>query len=130
MPTGLTPTIAQISATTGSEPDGTPAVPMPPRMHTTITMNCWPMPSSTPKNWARKITVTPSNNAVPFWLAVAPTVNTKRDTLRGKPIWSATRSAVGRVALDEAVENAISVASWISRKKPSGERPASFTATP
>ncbi len=130
MPTGSTPTIAQISATTGSEPDGTPAVPMPPRMHTSITMNCCAMLSSTPKNWARKITVMPSNSAVPFWLAVAPTVSTKRDTLLGRPISSATRSAVGKVALLEAVENAITVASRVARKNASGERPANFTASP
>ena len=30
-------------------------------------------------------TVMPSNSAVPFWLAVAPTVSTKRDTERGNP---------------------------------------------
>ena len=122
MPSGGTPTIAQISATTGSEPDGTPAVPMPPRMHTSMTVSCWPSERSTPKNWARKITVTPSNSAVPFWLAVAPTVSTKRDTVRGRPSFSsATRSAVGRVALDEAVENAITIASWMPRKKATGE---------
>ncbi|MNN90785.1 hypothetical protein D3C81_2088000 [compost metagenome] len=63
-------------------------------------------------------------------MAVAPTVSTKRDTLCGKPIWSATRSAVGKVALDEAVENAIKVASCVCRKNCSGERPASFTAMP
>src|SRR5690606_9933391 len=107
MPSGGTPTIAQISATTGSEPEGTPAVPMPPRMQTSITITCWPIVSSTPKNWARKITVTPSNSAVPFWLAVAPMVSTKRDTRRGRPnSSSATRSAVGRVALLDAVEKA------------------------
>ena len=99
-------------------------------MQTAITMICWPMLRSTPKNWARKITVTPSNSAVPFWLAVAPTVSTKRDTRCGRPIWSATRSAVGRVALLEAVENAITVASWVSRKNDSGERPDSHTAVP
>ncbi|PUE93939.1 hypothetical protein C7T79_12420 [Xanthomonas oryzae pv. oryzicola] len=111
MPTGFTPTIAQISATTGSEPDGTPAVPIPPRMQTSITTTCCPRLRSTLKNCARKITVTPSNSAVPFWLAVAPTVSTKRDTRGGRPISSATRRAVGRVALLEAVENAITVAS-------------------
>ena len=69
----------RISATTGSEPAGTPAVPMPPRMQTSITVTCWPSVRSMPKNWARKRTVTPSNIAVPFWLAVAPMVSTKRD---------------------------------------------------
>ena len=74
-----------------------------------------------PKNWARKMTVTPSNIAVPFWLAVAPMVRTKRDTRRGSlSCSSATFSEVGRVALDEAVEKAIRLASWVSRKKAIG----------
>ena len=37
---GGTPTIPNMSAITGSDPAGTPAVPMPPRMHTSITVNC------------------------------------------------------------------------------------------
>src|SRR5690606_1319679 len=107
MPSGGTPTIAQSSATTGSEPAGTPAVPMPPRMQTSITMNCWPRVRSTPKNCARKITVTPSNSAVPYWLAVAPMVSTKRETFDGRcSSSSATFSAVGSVALLDAVEKA------------------------
>jgi len=38
MPSGGTPTMPRISATTGSEPAGTPAVPMPPstQIETTI----------------------------------------------------------------------------------------------
>jgi hypothetical protein len=35
-------------------------------MQTSITISCWPRLSSMPKNWARKMTVTPSNIAVPF----------------------------------------------------------------
>ena len=71
------------------------------------------------------MTVTPSNIAVPFWLAVAPMVSTKRETRRGSLSFSsATRSAVGRVALDEAVEKAIRLASCVSRKKAIGFLPA------
>src|SRR3546814_5945392 len=82
--------------------------------------------NSTPKNWARKRTVTPSNIAVPFWFAVAPMVRTKRATLRGSfNSVSATRSEVGSVAFDDAVENAITDASCVSRKKALGDRRAS-----
>ena len=117
IPSGGTPTMPRISAITGSEPAGTPAVPMPPRMHISSTTTCWPRLSSTPKNWARKSTVTPSKMAVPFWLAVAPMVRTKRETRDGSSSCSsATRIAVGRVALDEAVEKAITIASWLPRK--------------
>lgn len=71
IPSGGTPTMSQIRATTGKEPAGTPAVPIPPRMHTNITVNCCASVSSMPKNRARISTVTPSNKAVPFWLALA-----------------------------------------------------------
>jgi len=57
--------VAQIIAITGSEPDGIPAVPMPPRMHRIRTMICCPNPKCRPNTWARNSTVTPSNNAVP-----------------------------------------------------------------
>src|SRR5688572_7392924 len=118
---GWIPTIARISAMTGSDPAGMPAVPIPPRMQTSITISCWPRVRSMPKNWARKITVTPSNIAVPFWFAVAPMVSTKRDTRRGSfSRSSATLSEVGSVALDEAVEKAIRLASCVSRKKAIG----------
>ena len=61
---------------------------------------------------------------MPFWLAVAPTVSTKRDTLRGRCSFSsATCSAIGRVALLEAVENAITIASCEPRKNFSGDQP-------
>ncbi len=58
--------------------------------------------------------MTPSKSAVPFWLAVEPSVNTKRLTCDGSfSFSSATRSAVGRVAFDEAVEKAVIIASWM-----------------
>ena len=108
----------------------TPAVPMPPRMHTSITMTCCQRVRSTPKNWARNNTVTPSNSAVPFWLAVAPTVSTKREIRLGRrSSSSATRSAVGRVALLDAVENAIRLASCVSRKNAIGDLPTIFRAS-
>ena len=90
----------RISATTGSEPAGTPAVPIPPRMQTSSTITCCHRVSSTPKNWARNSTVTPSNIAVPFWLAVAPMVSTKRETRRRQLqllLGDAQRGRQGRV---------------------------------
>jgi len=48
IPSGGTPTIPSISATTGSEPAGTPAVPMPPRTQIETTIICRANPSSTP----------------------------------------------------------------------------------
>jgi len=48
MPSGGTPTMPRISATTGSEPAGTPAVPMPPNTHIPTTINWRAKPSSTP----------------------------------------------------------------------------------
>ena len=51
--------------------------------------------------------MTPSNRAVPFWFAVAPTVSTKREIRRGSfSFSSAALMAIGRVALDYAVEKA------------------------
>ena len=73
------------------------------------------------KNWARKSTVTPSNRAVPFWLAVAPTVRTKRLILRGRrSSVSAARRETGRVALDDAVEKATSIGSRMLLKNWTG----------
>ena len=51
--------------------------------------------------------MTPSNSAVPFWLADAPTVSTKREMRGGIfKIVSAQDSATGSVAFDDAVVNA------------------------
>src|SRR6187397_749248 len=82
-PSSGTPTPARISAITDSEPPGTPAVPTPARMPTSITNSWSARLRSTPKNCARNSTVTPSNIAVPFWLAVAPMVSTKREIFGG-----------------------------------------------
>ena len=130
MPSGGTFTITRIMATTGREPAGTPAVPTPPRIQTSITTTCWVIVRSTPKNWARNSTVTPSNRAVPFWLAVAPTVRTKRAILRGSfSCSSAAFNDTGREALDEAVEKATTIGSRTPLKKAMGERPASSQIT-
>ena len=43
-----TPTMPRIIATTGIEPAGTPAVPMPPRTQIDTTRICWERASSTP----------------------------------------------------------------------------------
>ena len=62
--------------------------------------------------------MTPSNSAVPFWFAVDPSVSTKRLTCGGRcSSCSATQSAVGSVALLDAVENAVTVAARVARKK-------------
>ena len=54
--------------------------------------------------------MTPSNSAVPFWFAVEPMVRTKRLTCGGRCRFSsATCSAVGSVALLDAVENAVTI---------------------
>ena len=72
---------------------------------------------STPASWARNNTVTPSYRAVPFWFAVAPTVSTKVLISRGTPRFSSdTRSAVGSVAFDDEVENAVSITVRMRRK--------------
>ncbi len=63
---------------------------------------------------------------MPFWFAVEPTVSTKRLTWGGSPSSrSATTSAVGRVALLEAVENAVSMAVRMPRKNLIGLMPPS-----
>lgn len=125
MPSGGMPNIARIIAITGKDPPGTPAAPTLPRMHSTSTSNCCSRVSSTPKNCARKSTVTPSNSAVPFMLAVAPRVHTKRATWRGAPRRSsAAFRVVGRVALLDEVENAVSMTGWTCRKNHSGDTPA------
>ncbi len=49
---------------------------------------------------------------MPFWLAVEPTVSTKRPISAGIPSFSLeTRNAVGNVAFDDDVPNAVRIAS-------------------
>ena len=63
---------------------------------------------------------------MPFWLAVEPMVSTKRPrAAAGASFSSATLSAVGSVALEEAVEKAVTIASWMPRKKRRGLMPPS-----
>ena len=63
---------------------------------------------------------------MPFWFAVEPIVSTKRDTCGGRRrSSSATRRAVGNVALLDAVENAVSIASRAPRKNVLGRMPPS-----
>ena len=130
MPSAGTPTMTRIIATTGSDPAGTPAVPTPPRMQTSMTTICCVKVSSMLKNWARNRTVTPSNKAVPFWLAVAPTVRTKRAIFRGScSCSSAARRANVSEALDEAVEKATIMGSRTPRKNLAGDMPPSSQTT-
>ena len=62
---------------------------------------------------------------------VEPTVSTKRLIVGGRRrSCSATCRAVGKVALDEAVENAVNIASRTSRKNARGlVLPTSFTSS-
>jgi len=48
MPSTGTPTMPRMIATTGIDPAGTPAVPMPPRMQTSTTLACCAIDSDTP----------------------------------------------------------------------------------
>ena len=67
---------------------------------------------------------------MPFWFAVEPSVSTKRATERGSfSSSSATRSAVGSVALLDAVENAVIIAARLPLKNATGLMPPrNFTA--
>ena len=66
---------------------------------------------------------------MPFWFAVEPMVSTKRLTCGGRcSSSSAASSAVGSVALLEAVENAVSIGARTPRKKRHGlMRPSQAT---
>jgi hypothetical protein len=67
---------------------------------------------------------------VPFWLAVAPMVSTKRPMCGGSFRFSfATFSEVGSVALLEAVENAVSIALCTAPKNCRGPMPAYHLST-
>jgi hypothetical protein len=67
---------------------------------------------------------------VPFWLAVAPIVSTKRLMWEGNLRFSsATFRAVGSVALLDEVENAVIIASCTAPKKNRGLIPPSVRTT-
>jgi hypothetical protein len=87
-------------STIGSEPP-TPAVPMPPG-------STWasrgPAGAVRSARGLREKASPPSNSAVPFWLAVDPTVNTTWKSVAAEPLRDLEES--GSVAFDEAVENA------------------------
>ena len=107
IPSGGTPTCTHKMAIRGKDPPGTPAVPTPAKTDMSTTTSWFSKERLRPYTWARKRTTTPSKSAVPFWLAEAPQVNTKREILAGiLRVLSATSSATGRVALEEAVEKA------------------------
>jgi hypothetical protein len=112
IPSGGIPTVWRTITMRGSDPPGTPAVPTPARIDMRTTVICCGSVRSMPNTCARKRTVTPSKSAVPFWLPVAPTVRTKFPILGGTPSFSAeVWSDVGRVAFEDAVENAVSTTS-------------------
>ena len=48
IPSAGTPIMPRIIAITGSEPAGTPAVPIPPSTQMNAVVACWPSVSSTP----------------------------------------------------------------------------------
>src|SRR5690606_29923788 len=65
----------------------------------------------------RNIAAAHSYNAVPFMLTVAPSGKTKLEILFDTPAFFSTQSIVtGRVADDDAVENAVSMAGAIAGK--------------
>ena len=114
---GSTPKEASTAAIIGKVPPGTPAVPMLAIRAQPATTSCWEKPSSTPAACARKITVTPSYSAVPFWLVLAPAVSTNRETSGRSPKGpSAARKVTGRVALLEAVAKAVERGSLTPRQ--------------
>jgi hypothetical protein len=78
-----------------------------------------------------KSTVTPSNSAEPFWFIAEPAVSTNRATCLGRARFSsATRSAVGSVADDDAVEKAVTMARRTPEKNRRGLMPPkNFTDT-
>ena len=68
--------------------------------------------------------MTPSNSAVPFWFIAEPAVSTKRATCDGSLRFSsATLIALGSDALEDAVENAVSIATRTPRKNSTGDMP-------
>ena len=114
---GSTPSAARTAAIIGSVPPGTPAVPRLAMSAQPATKACWEKLRSTPAACARKITVTPSYSAVPFWLVLAPAVSTNRETSgRSSSGPSAARSDTGNVALLEAVAKAVETGSRIPRQ--------------
>ncbi|MFO0802508.1 MAG: hypothetical protein U0791_05215 [Gemmataceae bacterium] len=114
----------RISPISGSEPPGTPAMPLAVRMHSTKAMICCSVSSVTPKAWARNSTVTDSKSAVPLWFIEAESGNTKLDTSFGTPRSSSAHwIAVGSVALDELVLNAVSIVSRAFLKNSIGDIP-------
>ncbi len=109
----------------GSEPPGMPATPMAVTTDMRTTSSCWGRARCTPKTWARKRTVAPSKRAVPFMFMVAPRGRTK------PAIWgemprsrSAVSMVVGRVALLELVEKAVTITTRMRRKNSRGARRA------
>src|SRR4029450_4950801 len=103
-------------------PPGTPAVPTPARIDRITTLTCCAKVRWTRKPCARKSTVTPSKRAVPFWLAVAPTVKTKLPIRGAMPsLFCVVWREVGSVALEDAVENAVSITSRHRKNHSTGE---------
>ena len=117
-------TCTRINPISGSEPPGTPAMPVAVRMHNTSTTICCVIERSTPNTCVRKSTVTDSKRAVPLWFIEAESGSTKFDTSRGTfRSCSAHRIATGSVALDELVLNAVSIGAWAFLKNSQGDMP-------
>src|SRR5690606_4866966 len=122
-----TPMEMRMVTITGNDPPGTPAVPTPAKIQSNTTVICDTTVSSTLNTWARNRTVMPSKRAVPFWLPVLPMVSTKWAIGFGILSFSMlTRMAVGKVALLELVEKAVSVTSPMSFMNCTGLRLAKY----
>src|SRR6267143_6507482 len=126
MPSGGTPTVASTTIKSGNDPPGTPAAPTAVMTLSTSTTICVPRSSDTPNTCARKRTVTPSYSAVPFMHIVEPRGSTKPAILGGiLNSSSATAMLVGRVALLELVEKAVTMLARIRLQNTRGDRPPS-----
>jgi len=130
MPIAAAGTSVVTEATTmpisGSEPPGTPAMPVAVNTQSSRTINSCSSDRSTPKIWQRKIAVTASKSAVPLWFIDALKGSTNRATRGGTPRFSsAVWIAVGSVALDELVLNAVIIAAFDFSKNTSGFMPPS-----
>ncbi len=95
------------------------AAPTPARMAVMKMVKHSTGPNTIPYAWQMNMTATPSYNAVPSMLTVAPRGRTKSVVCSDAPVFSTTFFLVrGRVAAEDAVENAMTSASltWLIYK--------------
>ena len=111
------PTAGRISAIATKLAAGIPATPIDVSKASNTTIICSAMPKSMPDanayTWAMNTTTTHSYSAVPSMFTVAPNGRTKLVTRSEIPACSALLIVTGKVAEDEAVENAVNCAGAI-----------------